>query len=358
MVTSKPERGPGKVLLVDDDQALGRSLVRALSSRGGFDVTYETDPAAAIRAVQAGQWDLLITDIEMPGMSGLELIRRVREADASLPVAVMTGHATVDRVVTALRESAGEFLQKPVDLGVFVATATTLVERGRRAREASREVVLAVGAHPDDVEIGAAGTLLAHRAAGDRVAILTLSRGAVGGDQARRAAEAGKAAEVIGAELFLADLEDTALSEGNPTIAVIDDVITQVRPTIVYTHSANDVHQDHRNTHRAVMVAARRVAGVFCFQSPSATVDFRPTHFVPIDGYVDGKVQAIRAFDSQFAIRDYMEPDLIASTARYWSRFCSARYAEAFETVRARAGVRATVPTQRGLPMPVPLTGT
>jgi two-component system, NtrC family, response regulator HydG len=359
--TSEPDRGRGRILLVDDDPAIGESFARALRSRGGFEVTYEADPETAIRVSRTGHWDLLITDIEMPGMTGLELIRRIREVVADLPVAVLTGHATVERAVTALRLSAAEFLQKPIDLGELTVRARALIEQGRLARAAAHEVVLAIGAHPDDVEIGAAGTLLAHHAAGDRVAILTLSRGAAGGEQARRAAEAQNSADVIGARLFLDDLEDTAVREGNPTIGVIDKVIAEVQPTIVYTHSAHDVHQDHRNTHRAVMVAARRVGSVLCFQSPSATVDFRPTHFVPIDSHVDGKIQAIKAFDSQFAIRDYMEPDLIASTARYWSRFCAARYAEAFEAIRARAGARAgvlVIPSQQGLPAAPPLAQT
>jgi LmbE family N-acetylglucosaminyl deacetylase len=265
------------------------------------------------------------------------MISRLRELGSDLPVAVLTGHATVDRVVTALRQSVAEFIQKPVERDEFVARARALVEEGRRARAAAREVVLAIGAHPDDVEIGAAGTLLAHRAGGGTVAILTLSPGAAGAGQERRATAAHQAAEVIGARLFLDDLEDSGLQEGDPTIGAIDRVIAEVQPTIVYTHSVHDVHQDHRNTHRAVMVAARQADSIFCFQSPSATVDFRPTRFVPIEGHLEGKLEAIRAFDAQSGIRDYLDPGLITSTARYWSRFCGGRCAEPFEAVRDRA---------------------
>jgi LmbE family N-acetylglucosaminyl deacetylase len=113
-----------------------------------------------------------------------------------------------------------------------------------------------------------------------------------------------------------------------------------VQPTVIYTHSVHDVHQDHRNTNLAVMVAARRVGRVYCFQSPSATVDFRPTFFVAIDEHIDRKLESIRAFASQFAIRDYLDPDLIVSTARYWSRFTDGRHAEAFEGIRDRAAAR------------------
>ena len=255
-----------------------------------------------------------------------------------LPVAVLTGHPSVDYAVTALRNAAAEFLQKPITSEDLVARATELIEAGRKARAEGREIVLAIGAHPDDVEIGAGGTLLAHRAAGDTVAILTLSRGARGGDQAMRAREAQEAADVIGARLFLEDLEDTRIQEGDPTIGVIDAIITDLQPTVVYTHSVHDIHQDHRNVHRAVMVAARRVGRVYCFQSPSATIDFRPTYFVAINEHLGRKLKAIETFGSQYTMRDYLEPDLIASTARYWSRYCAGNHAEPFETISDRSG--------------------
>jgi hypothetical protein len=63
-------------------------------------------------------------------------------------------------------------------------------------------------------------------------------------------------------------------------------------------------------------------------------VDFRPTRFVAIDSHVERKLAAIGAFASQVEIRAYLEPDLIRSTARYWSRFGEGSYAEAFEVMR------------------------
>ncbi len=338
MDTNDPDQQPGRILLIDDDPALGGYLTRVLRARGGFDVAYELDSAAALRRLATEDWDLLITDIELPGMTGLELLERVRELHPSLPVAVLTGNPTIDYAVSALRSSAAEFLQKPITAEALVAKANELIAAARVARSAGREMVLAIGAHPDDVEIGAAGTLLAHRAAGDTVAILTLSRGARGGDQLQRARESAEAASVIGARLFLDDLEDTHIAEGSPTIGVIDEVIAATQPTIVYTHSIHDVHQDHRNTHRAVMVAARRVGRVYCYQSPSATVDYRPTHFVAIDDHMGGKLKAIDTFGSQVGVRDYLEPELISSTARYWSRYCGGSHAEPFEVIRDRSG--------------------
>jgi LmbE family N-acetylglucosaminyl deacetylase/ActR/RegA family two-component response regulator len=349
MVTGRAEdQQRGRVLLVDDDPVYSEYLRRVLSS-GGFAVVHEPDAPAALARVRTEPWDLLITDIELPGMNGLELLERVRELVPGLPVAVLTGHASVDYAVSALRGAAAEFLRKPIRSADLVAKAAELIAAGRAVLEEYRETVLAIGAHPDDVEIGAGGTLAAHAAAGDVLAILTLSRGAVGGDMGQRARESQQSADILGARLFLRDLEDTRIPEGNPTIAMIEDVVAQVAPTVIYTHSFHDLHQDHRSVHRAVMVACREVSRVYCFQSPSATVDYRPTRFVAVDDYLGRKLSCIDAFGSQAGIRDYLEPDLVSATARYWARYATGTFAEPFETTRDRG----TLPRPRAASDPL-----
>ncbi|HEX9064026.1 MAG TPA: response regulator [Streptosporangiaceae bacterium] len=333
------ERGDqaGSILLVEDDQEAAQYVLRVLRDRAGYEVAHVPDPSVALQQARARHWDVVLTDVEMPGMTGLELLEELRECCPELPVAVVTAHPSFDYAVRALRSRADEFLEKPVRPDDLIATIGALIARGRQARAASRQSVLAIGAHPDDVEIGAAGTLIAHRRLGHEVAILTLSRGARGGTEDTRAKESVRAAEVIGATLFHEDLQDAAIGEGDPTIGAISRVVAEVEPTLVYTHSPHDVHQDHRNTYRAAMVAVRQVGRVYCFQSPSATVDFRPTRFVAIDENIERKIAAIDAFASQVQIRWYLERDLITSTARYWSRFCPGRYAEPFEVIRESA---------------------
>ena len=126
-------------------------------------------------------------------MTGLELLRALREISPDLPVAVITGHASVDYAVQAIRSDADEFLEKPVHPDELITTATMLVNKGRANRNAARDTVLAVGAHPDDVEIGAGGTLLVHKRRGGTVAILTLSHGARGGSRIAGADESRRA---------------------------------------------------------------------------------------------------------------------------------------------------------------------
>ncbi len=103
----------------------------------------------------------------------------------------------------------------------------------------------------------------------------------------------------MSAQLVHASLEDTSVSEGGSTIGTIREVIEDIRPTTVYTHTIRDVHQDHRNAHSATLVAARGISRVFCYQAPSTSVEFKPTRFVAIDEFLDRKIEVIRAFSSQ-----------------------------------------------------------
>ncbi len=130
--SAKNEQG-GRILLVDDDPAYSEYVRRVLTS-GGFEVCHQPDAESALARVRAERWDLLISDIELPGMNGLELLERVRELAPGLPVAMLTGHASVDYAVSALRADAAEFLQKPVSRPDLLAKAAELVAAGRAAR--------------------------------------------------------------------------------------------------------------------------------------------------------------------------------------------------------------------------------
>lgn len=253
----------------------------------------------------------------------------------------MTAHASVDYAVSALRSQADEFLVKPIAAAKLVSVITELAQRGRDRRTAAAGgTILAIGAHPDDVEIGVGGLLAVHRAAGDAVVVLTMSRGARGGVADQRQDESLAAAEILGARLFLEDLVDTRISPADPTVSIIENVVSEVAPSVVYTHTPHDRHQDHRAVHQAASVATRRVPTFACYQSPSATVDFRPNRFVPIDGFTDVKLALLDCFTTQAGIRDYLEPDFVLATARYWSRFGGGRSCEPLEVIRDTSGPR------------------
>lgn len=332
-----PQDAP-RVLVVDDDPDVALLVKTVLERRAGCLVDVAADGRSAIERVAAVRPDIVVTDIEMPGLNGLELLAELRRTVPTVPVIVMTAHVSVEYAVSALRAQADEFLTKPLDNARLVESVTRLVEEARRREESRpKNVVLAIGAHPDDVEIGVGGLLAAHAQANDDITILTLSRGSRGGDADSRQNESLAAAELLGARLFVKDLVDTEISGGGTTIRLIEEVVREIQPTIVYTHSQHDRHQDHRAVSEATIAATRRVGTVACYQSPSSTIDYRPTRFVRIDDYLPEKLRLLACFHSQTASRDYLEPDFVSATARYWSRFGGGVAVEPLEVVRETA---------------------
>ncbi len=101
--------------------------MHVLGKRGQFEVTHTADPAVALELAATGCWDLVLTDVDMPGMTGLELLDALRRISPTLPVAVLTAHAHLSPA--ALRGRADEFLTKPVRIDLLLATATALIGR-------------------------------------------------------------------------------------------------------------------------------------------------------------------------------------------------------------------------------------
>jgi LmbE family N-acetylglucosaminyl deacetylase len=138
----------------------------------------------------------------------------------------------------------------------------------------------------------------------------------------------------MGVRLFHVNLADSSVSEGGATIAEITRVIEELSPDTIYTPSAHDLNPDHRNVHHATTVAARRVPRIFCYQTPSSTVEFRPSRFVPVDEFMDRKLAVIRSYTSQVKQRRYLDAEMLRATSRYWSRFGHSRFVEPFEVAR------------------------
>ena len=330
-----------RVVIVEDDPDVALYSKTVLEKRGDCVVITLADPRLAANAVAEFQPDVLLTDIEMPGMSGLDLIAQVRQIKPGLPVIVMTAHASVDYAITALRHDANEFLTKPVSSADLVSHVVRLATEARKAATvvSKAESVLAIGAHPDDVEAGVAGILAAHRAAGDTVTILTLSAGMREGGIQHAWNEGSQSAQVIGANLLLEDALAGAHPSGLPLVDIIRKVIGDVGATVVYVHSKNDDNQDHRTVHDATLVAASKVRTVACYQGTSSTPDFRPNRFVSIDGFTESKLAMLGSFAVGVERPPYLEPDFAMSTARAWSRYGNGKYNEALEIIRDSAAV-------------------
>src|SRR5438093_13046024 len=102
-----------RVLVVDDEPDMVENCARILG-RAGYQCLTETDPRRALALVESERPDLLLTDLKMPGMDGMELLRRARETDPALPVILITAFATIESAVAAIKAGAFDSLPKHV----------------------------------------------------------------------------------------------------------------------------------------------------------------------------------------------------------------------------------------------------
>lgn len=197
--------------------------------------------------------------------------------------------------------------------------------------------VLAVGAHPDDIELGCGATLAAHAAAGDRVTMLVMTSGQRGPGSAEailgRRAEQEAASRILGADLHWGGLVDCAIEVEVLTISTIEKVMRDVEADVVYTHHRDDSHQDHRAVATSVLSAARQSSTVLHFQSPSA-LDFHPSVFVDVSAHLETKIAALRAHASQVAESSMVNLDAVLGSAMYWGSQSRVPRAEAFVAAR------------------------
>jgi DNA-binding NtrC family response regulator len=125
------------LLLVEDKNEL-RAMLRKALERAGYAVDEAADGSAAIQKVRARRYLLVITDLKMPGASGLDVLRETKAADATIPVILLTAYGSVEEAVAAMKDGAYDFLQKPVDLDHL----KLLVQRAAQQQELQRENLL------------------------------------------------------------------------------------------------------------------------------------------------------------------------------------------------------------------------
>ena len=125
----------GRVLIVDDDKSMCELIETDLTSRG-IHSEWRTSAEEAIRAMQAGQFDVILTDLQMPGLNGLALCERIVSNRPDIPVVVMTAFGSLESAVAAIRVGAYDFVSKPVELDMLALT----LERAIQHRSLSEQV--------------------------------------------------------------------------------------------------------------------------------------------------------------------------------------------------------------------------
>lgn len=322
-----------KILIIDDDKEISFIINRILVKEFNADVDVCNDGKSGLEKIYCNKWDLIITDFQLPNINGMDIIKHCRHIRPDSSILLMTGHASLELTVEAMNYHVNAFIQKPFNNQEFKSKIEEILQLANTNKKVRN--ILAIGAHPDDVEIGCGGTLMEHHEKGDNIFILTLSKGGCGGDALVRQEEALNAAEQLSARLILKDFEDTRIPESKELIDEIERVIHSVKPDVIYTHSLHDNHQDHRNVHKCTIVAARNICNLSCYQSPSSTIYFEPTMFHDISRFIEKKIEVISLFSSQTQRCGYLRQSLIKSSAEYWGRYTNYRYVEPLEVIRA-----------------------
>jgi DNA-binding NtrC family response regulator len=107
-----------KVLLVDDEEEFVETLAERMRSRG-MEVATSTSGGDALDLIDREPYDVVVLDLQMPGMDGLEALARIKRRNPDIQVVLLTGHATVEKSVEAIKRGALEFLEKPIDLATL-----------------------------------------------------------------------------------------------------------------------------------------------------------------------------------------------------------------------------------------------
>jgi LmbE family N-acetylglucosaminyl deacetylase len=176
--------------------------------------------------------------------------------------------------------------------------------------------ILAIGAHPDDVEIGCGGLLLKAAKHGHQIFIYILTRGGASGDTKQRIQELIQSANVIHSKkLWIDNFQDTKLQLNHDIINHIEFFINKCGANIIYTHSIKDTHHDHRVVGQATLEAGRYVPNILAYELP-VTKEFEPQAYYDISDVLEKKLELVNTFSSQKE-NISVDPNAVRGLAEY-----------------------------------------
>jgi DNA-binding NtrC family response regulator len=122
--------GVGNILVVDDEGTI-RTLLKDILVREGHEVTVISGGKQAIDLMERRRFDLVVTDLKMPGSDGVEVLLAAKEVDPQLPVLVITGYPTVESMARLVRMGASDYITKPFNIDLIKVTVAKLLNRKR-----------------------------------------------------------------------------------------------------------------------------------------------------------------------------------------------------------------------------------
>ena len=210
--------------------------------------------------------------------------------------------------------------------------------------------VLAIGAHPDDIEFGCGGTLIKHYLQGDHIHYLCMTSGqsidGVSGEVLRTSEqheiEVNKAIDILGCNTVKrADFKDLHIPFSFESVNVIEKEIKKHNIDTIYTHWAGDANQDHIAVFKSTMAAARYIPNVFCYeQIPVPRMSENQmdiNYYVNIDNEFINKIKASLCHQSQivkYKSHGFNVEENLTTLAKFRGIQAGCKYAEAFKTIK------------------------
>ena len=203
--------------------------------------------------------------------------------------------------------------------------------------------VLAVGAHYDDVELACSGSLIKHVGSGDKVTIVVATTSAYtdkDGNEIRSTKtaqqEGRQAAKIIGADLIELGYETFHIQFNEETTLTVLKIVEELEIDCVYSHWFNDIHRDHSNLGKAVMMAARRVPRFLMYRSNYYDTEplFAGNYYIDITDVMEKKIEVIKAHRSELERLRYAWLDFFTKQNENDGQKIGTRYAECFQVVR------------------------
>lgn len=196
--------------------------------------------------------------------------------------------------------------------------------------------ILAIGAHPDDIEYGCGGSLIKFDRLGNEINLFTFTKGDLGGDPELRKKEQLLAAKKINAKVYWGKYEDTCVPTTKEAIEELENVLNEVNPELILVNWPDDTHQDHRAVAEIAISATRYIKNVIFFEVPTSK-GFEPNVFVDIGDVLREKIELLethtsQVFNTRIASLSILES--ATSCANFRGFQGRVKYAEGFNALR------------------------
>jgi CheY-like chemotaxis protein/LmbE family N-acetylglucosaminyl deacetylase len=319
-----------RVLYVEDaiDQAL---LVKTFfSTLKGFTVSHAQDGDTALKLIGSRPWDVLVTDLNLPGTDGFALIKAFRTKFRRSPILVTTGYTQAEYEEQSLRAGADQVMIKPLNQAEFVNRVQSMAAAGQAPEEDETSVVLAIEGRLGDAEMGCGGTLMAEVAKGHIVVLMPMCKSEHDATPEELKA-ASIAANILGVQLRV---DRTLFGNRAGQRDLLERTLNELRPQAVYIPAKDDRDPSRREAALVAEEASVEIDTVLAYETATTGLEFTPSRFHDIRAEMVLKMEALAAYQALGAPRVDLRPRMAQAYARYWGRFRDFAEVEAFEQVR------------------------